>query len=55
MIIDSLVVAEKDSVARAIARYLAQGSISVRRVYGVKSIGSRGTVSSGLVLGLRAT
>ncbi|GAB6945308.1 DNA topoisomerase [Vulcanisaeta sp. JCM 14467] len=37
MIIDSLVVAEKDSVARAIARYLAQGSISVRRVYGVKT------------------
>ncbi|MGC8606280.1 MAG: DNA topoisomerase [Vulcanisaeta sp.] len=37
MIIDSLVVAEKDSVARAIAKYLAQGSISIRRIYGIKA------------------
>ncbi|WP_054842611.1 DNA topoisomerase [Vulcanisaeta distributa] len=37
MIIDSLVVAEKDSVARAIAKYLAQGSITTRKVYGIKT------------------
>ncbi|WP_446751782.1 DNA topoisomerase [Vulcanisaeta sp. JCM 16161] len=37
MTIDSLVVAEKDSVARAIAKYLAQGSISIRKVYGIKT------------------
>ncbi|ADN51830.1 DNA topoisomerase [Vulcanisaeta distributa] len=52
MIIDSLVVAEKDSVAKAIAKYLAQGSISVKKVYGVKSYwftrGGRQWVSIGL-------
>ena len=37
MVIDSLVVAEKDSVARAIAKYLARGSISIRKFYGVKT------------------
>jgi len=37
MVIDALVVAEKDSVARAIAKYLAQGSISIRKVYGIKA------------------
>ncbi len=52
MIIDSLVVAEKDSVARAIAKYLAQGSISIKKVYGVKSYwftrGGKQWVSIGL-------
>ncbi len=52
MIIDSLVVAEKDSVAKAIAKYLAQGSISVKKVYGVKSYwfirGGKQWVSIGL-------
>ena len=37
MAIDALVVAEKDSVARAIAKYLAQGTIIVKRIYGIKT------------------
>ncbi len=37
MIIESLVVAEKDSVARAIAKYLAQGSVGIRKVHGIKT------------------
>ncbi len=37
MHIDVLIVAEKDSVARAIAKYLAQSGISARRIYGVKT------------------
>ena len=37
MVIDALVVAEKDSVARAIAKYLAQGSVSTRKVYGINA------------------
>lgn len=35
--IESLVVAEKDSVAKAIAKYLAQGSVGIRRIYGIKT------------------
>ncbi|WP_069807530.1 DNA topoisomerase [Vulcanisaeta thermophila] len=37
MAIDVLVVAEKDSVARAIAHYLAQGVVNRRLIYGVKT------------------
>ena len=37
MVIDSLVVAEKDSVAKAIAKYLAQGNVGVKRINGVKT------------------
>jgi DNA topoisomerase-1 len=37
MVIDSLVVAEKDSVARAIAKYLAQGNVDVRKINNIKT------------------
>nr|KJR71785.1 MAG: DNA topoisomerase [Vulcanisaeta sp. AZ3] len=37
MVIDSLVVAEKDSVARAIAKYLAQGNVDVRKIDNIKT------------------
>lgn len=37
MVIESLVVAEKDSVAKAIAMYLSQGNVDVKRTYGIKT------------------
>jgi hypothetical protein len=52
MVIDALVVAEKDSVARAIAKYLAQGSISTVSYTHLMRTGSRRMGNNGLVLGL---